>query len=104
MRHGLHAHIPRTRALYTVRFATLATSTKHATVVQPCKGPGTNTRAAGDAIMSKLDIPPRFKKCTAFIRRAEDLDKDVTRAESKVMAYYIRLYAMELVMELRDDS
>jgi hypothetical protein len=54
--------------------------------------------------MSKLDIPPRFKKCTAFIRRAEDLDKDVTRAESKVMAYYIRLYAMELVMELRDDS
>jgi vacuolar protein sorting-associated protein VTA1 len=49
-------------------------------------------------------IPASFKAITPFIRRAEELDKDVSRAESKMVAYYCRQYAMELGIQLRSQD
>lgn len=46
--------------------------------------------------MATLNIPPELKKITQYIRRAEELDKDKTRAESRLVAYYCRQYAVEV--------
>jgi vacuolar protein sorting-associated protein VTA1 len=43
-----------------------------------------------------LAIPPELKKMTQFIRRAEELDKDTTRPESRLVAYYCRQYAVHV--------
>lgn len=43
---------------------------------------------------SPLVIPPELKKITQFIRRAEELDRDVKRPESRLVAYYCRQYAV----------
>ena len=44
--------------------------------------------------MSKLNVPPELKKISQFIRRAEELDNDTTRPESRIVAYYCRQYAV----------
>ncbi|CAK4657184.1 hypothetical protein LEN26_010928 [Aphanomyces euteiches] len=49
-------------------------------------------------------IPATFKAITPFIRRAEELDRDRTRPESKMVAYYCRQYAMELGIKLREHD
>ncbi|OQR97783.1 vacuolar protein sorting-associated protein VTA1 [Achlya hypogyna] len=49
-------------------------------------------------------IPATFKAITPFIRRAEELDRDRTRPESKMVAYYCRQYAMELGIKLREND
>eukprot|EP00543_Licmophora_paradoxa_P018847 CAMPEP_0202464036 /NCGR_PEP_ID=MMETSP1360-20130828/60502_1 /ASSEMBLY_ACC=CAM_ASM_000848 /TAXON_ID=515479 /ORGANISM="Licmophora paradoxa, Strain CCMP2313" /LENGTH=339 /DNA_ID=CAMNT_0049087161 /DNA_START=101 /DNA_END=1120 /DNA_ORIENTATION=- len=41
-----------------------------------------------------LAIPPELKKITPFVRRAEELDKDKANAESRLVAYYCRQYAV----------
>lgn len=41
-----------------------------------------------------LAIPTELKKITPFIRRAEELDKDKSNAESRLVAYYCRQYAV----------
>jgi len=42
-----------------------------------------------------LTIPPELKKITPYVRRAEELDKDKTNAESRLVAYYCRQYAVQ---------
>jgi len=46
--------------------------------------------------MAQLNIPPELKKITQFIRRAEELDTDTTRPESRLVAYYCRQHAMHV--------
>ena len=41
-----------------------------------------------------LSIPTELKKITPFIRRAEELDRDKSNAESRLVAYYCRQYAV----------
>ena len=41
-----------------------------------------------------LSIPPELKKLTPFVRRAEELDKDKSSPESRLVAYYCRQYAV----------
>ena len=47
-----------------------------------------------------LDIPPELKKIAPFIKRAEELDKDNTAPESRLVAYYLRQYAVQLGIPL----
>ena len=47
-----------------------------------------------------LEIPPELKKITPFIKRAEELDKDNTAPESRLVAYYLRQYAVQLGIPL----
>uniref|UniRef100_A0AAV1VLF6 Vta1/callose synthase N-terminal domain-containing protein n=1 Tax=Peronospora matthiolae TaxID=2874970 RepID=A0AAV1VLF6_9STRA len=49
-------------------------------------------------------VPPMFKALLPFIRRAEELDRDTSRPESKLIAYYCRQYAMELGIKLREND
>lgn len=51
-----------------------------------------------------LSIPPELKKISAYIRRAEELDKDTGNAESRVVAYYCRQYAVHLGIPLASTS
>lgn len=41
-----------------------------------------------------LTIPPELKKIKVYILRAEELDKDKSSAESRIVAYYARQYAV----------
>ena len=41
-----------------------------------------------------MNIPPELKKITQYIRRAEELDNDKTRPESRIVAYYCREFAV----------
>ena len=41
-----------------------------------------------------LSIPPELKKLTPFVRRAEELDKDQSSPESRLVAFYCRQYAV----------
>ena len=41
-----------------------------------------------------LALPPELKKVTPYIRRAEELDRDNSHAESRLVAYYCRQYAV----------
>mmetsp|Transcript_21668 Transcript_21668/g.50015 ORF Transcript_21668/g.50015 Transcript_21668/m.50015 type:complete len:382 (-) Transcript_21668:71-1216(-) len=51
-----------------------------------------------------LKIPPDLKKITSFIRRAEELDKDKTNGESRLVAYYCRQYAVHVGIPLADSK
>ena len=44
-----------------------------------------------------MEIPTAFKPLTSFIRRAEELEKDTTHPQSKIVAFVCRQYAMEQV-------
>jgi vacuolar protein sorting-associated protein VTA1 len=41
-----------------------------------------------------LSIPAELKKITPYIRRAEELDKDKAKPESRLVAYYCRQFAV----------
>eukprot|EP00555_Chaetoceros_dichaeta_P003540 CAMPEP_0198250144 /NCGR_PEP_ID=MMETSP1447-20131203/1443_1 /TAXON_ID=420782 /ORGANISM="Chaetoceros dichaeta, Strain CCMP1751" /LENGTH=88 /DNA_ID=CAMNT_0043934937 /DNA_START=135 /DNA_END=398 /DNA_ORIENTATION=- len=47
-----------------------------------------------------LKIPPELKKITQYVRRAEELDKDESNPESRLVAYYCRQYAVQLGITL----
>ena len=51
-----------------------------------------------------LQIPPELKKVTQFIRRAEELDRDTKRPESRVVAYYCRQFAVQLGISLSKSA
>lgn len=51
----------------------------------------------------KMEIPPRFKPVTQYIRRAEKLDR-AEEPEAPVVAYYCRLYAADQAIKLQDSS
>ena len=46
-------------------------------------------------------IPEKLKALTAFIRRAEELDKDTANPDAQVIAYFCRKYAMEKGMKMK---
>ena len=47
-----------------------------------------------------MDIPPQFKLLTAYIKRAEELEKDSSNINNVIIAYYCRLYAIDKGMKL----
>jgi len=47
-----------------------------------------------------LALPAELKKVTPFIRRAEELDRDKANAESRLVAYYCRQYAVHTGISL----
>ena len=47
-----------------------------------------------------LEIPPELKKIAPYVKRAEELDRDNTAAESRLVAYYLRQYAVQLGIPL----
>lgn len=49
-------------------------------------------------------VPAAFKTVLPFVRRAEELDRDTSRPESKLIAYFCRQYAMELGIKLREND
>lgn len=51
-----------------------------------------------------LSIPPELKKISPYIRRAEELDKDTGNAESRLVAYYCRQYAVHAGIPLASTS
>ena len=51
-----------------------------------------------------LTIPTELKKINPFIRRAEELDKDQTSPESRLVAYYSRQYAVHTGIPLASSS
>lgn len=51
-----------------------------------------------------LVIPPELKKVTPYVRRAEELDKDKSNAESRLVAYYCRQYAVHTGIDLATST
>ena len=51
-----------------------------------------------------LAIPPELKKISPFVRRAEELDRDKTSPESRLVAYYCRQYAVHTGIPLASSS
>lgn len=53
-----------------------------------------------------LSIPAELKKITPYIRRAEELDRDKTNAESRLVAYYCRQFAVHtgIALAQSDDA
>jgi len=49
-------------------------------------------------------VPPELKKITQYVRRAEELDKDKTNVESRLVAYYCRQYAVQTGIPLATAS
>ena len=49
---------------------------------------------------NKLEIPPQFQQLKAFIKRAEELDLAVDNPRAQIVAYYCRLYAIDIGMKL----
>ncbi len=47
-----------------------------------------------------LVIPTELKKITPYVRRAEELDKDKANAESRLVAFYSRQYAVHVGIDL----
>lgn len=60
----------------------------------------TYTLSYCDFRIMPLTIPPELKRVTPYVRRAEELDRDKTNAESRLVAYYCRQYAVQLGIEL----
>jgi vacuolar protein sorting-associated protein VTA1 len=54
--------------------------------------------------MPALAVPPELKKIAPYIRRAEELDKDKSSAESRLVSYYLRQYAVHLGIPLAKSS
>lgn len=50
-----------------------------------------------------LKIPPELKKITQFVRRAEELDRDVSRPQSRLVAYYCRQHAVKTGIRLSNS-
>lgn len=46
---------------------------------------------------------PAVFKITPYIKRAEELDKDTSRTESQIVAYYCRFYALELAIKKQQE-
>lgn len=51
-----------------------------------------------------LTIPNELKKITPYVRRAEELDKDKSSPESRLVAYYCRQYAVQQGIPLSSKS
>eukprot|EP00984_Skeletonema_dohrnii_P007363 scaffold2671_cov81-Skeletonema_dohrnii-CCMP3373.AAC.3 len=54
--------------------------------------------------MSSSTLPPSLKKINVFLKRAEELDRDKSNAESRVVAYNCRQYAVLIGIPLVSSS
>lgn len=54
--------------------------------------------------MPPIDVPPDLKKISPFLRRAEELDRDRSRPESRVTAYACRQYAVQVGIPLASSA
>ena len=54
--------------------------------------------------MPPLSIPSELKPITPFVRRAEELDKDSGRPESRLVAYYCRQYAVHTGLPVANST
>lgn len=48
-----------------------------------------------------LTIPDSLKSITPYIRRSEELEKDSSAPEYKIVAYYCKKYALEQAIKLK---
>ena len=51
-----------------------------------------------------MNIPASLKGLTAFVKRAEELDREVTNPDSKVVAYFCRTFAVERGIKLKAEG
>ncbi len=51
-----------------------------------------------------MNIPPSLKGLTAYVKRAEELDREVTNPDSKVVAYYCRTFAVDRAIKLKAEG
>jgi vacuolar protein sorting-associated protein VTA1 len=51
-----------------------------------------------------MNVPASAKSISPFIKRAEELDRDTSNPDCKVVAYHCRAYAMEKAMNLRKEG
>ena len=54
--------------------------------------------------MSSSTLPPSLKKINVFLKRAEELDRDKSNPESRVVAYNCRQYAVQIGIPLVSSS
>jgi len=54
--------------------------------------------------MSSSTLPPSLKKINVFLKRAEELDRDKSNPESRVVAYNCRQYAVQMGIPLVSSS
>ncbi|RLN91502.1 hypothetical protein BBJ28_00006447 [Nothophytophthora sp. Chile5] len=71
---------------------------------EPLPSPMQQSSKSDMADPQPVKVPPTFKSLLPFIRRAEELDRDSSRPESKLIAYFCRQYAMELGIKLREND
>ena len=51
-----------------------------------------------------MSIPVSLKSLTAYVKRAEELDKDTSNPDSKVVAYFCRSFAVEKGIKVKDGG
>lgn len=51
-----------------------------------------------------MNIPPQLKGLTAFIKRAEELDKETANPDAKIVAYFCRTFAVERGIKLKAEG
>nr|CCA22293.1 vacuolar protein sortingassociated protein VTA1 put [Albugo laibachii Nc14] len=51
-----------------------------------------------------VQLPLTFKSILPFLRRADELERDESRKESKTIAFFCRQYAMEMGIKLREND
>ncbi len=45
-----------------------------------------------------------LKSCVPYIKRADELDKDITNPDGKTIAYFCRLYAIQKALQIRKEQ
>lgn len=49
-------------------------------------------------------LPLTFKSILPYLRRADELERDDSRQDSKIIAFFCRQYAMEMGIKLREND
>jgi vacuolar protein sorting-associated protein VTA1 len=51
-----------------------------------------------------MNIPPQLKGLTAFVKRAEELDKETANPDARVVAYFCRTFAVDRGIKLKAEG
>jgi vacuolar protein sorting-associated protein VTA1 len=51
-----------------------------------------------------MNIPQQLKGLTAFVKRAEELDRETVNPDAKVVAYFCRTFAVERGIKLKAEG
>ena len=54
--------------------------------------------------MASINVPSSLKPIIPYIKRAEELDKESNILDSKTVAYFCRLYAIDFALKLRNQN